>query len=220
MRYTTLIISPPGAFISPNVYTLTGVMSVNGSDPNGGCPTDCVGVVSGIERCDCVDTRNVTETGFLVDGIPTINAGQSGGTWASQLYTISGVMTTTRIGFRFQNSVALREVELYIFFCPAWDIGTATITISTSVSFPTFIQLESVGSVTLTSAMVDCVSLTRINIPIQVTMGSTSSYFIEFTDPMTSQGVYIGEVRFSDEPISTPASPTNPVTNPNGKYNH
>ncbi len=194
-------------------------MSGNGSDPNGGCPTDCVGVGSGIKRCSCYDTRNVTETGFLVDGmVPTINAGQSGGTWASQLYTISAVMTTTRIGFRFQNSVALREVELYIFFCPAWYIGTATITISTSVAFPTFIQLESVGSVTLTSAMVDCVSLTRINIPIQVTMGSASSYFIEFTDPMISQGVYIGEVRFSDEPIPTPASPTNPVTNPNGKY--
>ncbi len=220
MRYTTLIISPPGAFNSPNGYTLTGVMSVNGSDPNGGCPTDCVGVASGIKRCDCAGTRVVTETGFLVDGIvPTINAGQSGGTWASQLYTISGATTTTRIGFRFQNSVALREVELYIFFCPAWDIGTATITISTSVSYPTFIQLESVGSVTLTSAMVDCVSLTRINIPIQVTMGSTLSYFIEFTSPMTSQGVYIGEVRFSDESIPTPASPTNPVTNLNGKYN-
>ncbi len=96
MRYTTLIISPPGAFISPsNGYTLTGVMPVNGSDPNGGCPTDCVGVVSGIKRCDCPNTRDVTETGFLVDGmVPTINAGQSRGTWASQLYTISGAMTT------------------------------------------------------------------------------------------------------------------------------
>ena len=33
-------------------------------------------------------------------------------------------------------------------------------------------------------------------------MGSTSCYFIEFTDPMTSRGAYIGEVRFS-EPIGT-----------------
>ncbi len=140
-----------GAFITPNGHTLTGVMSVNGSDPNGGCPTDCVGVVSGIKTCDCNESRDVTETGFLVDGmVPTINAGQSGGTWASQLYTI---MTTYRIGFRFQNSVALREVELYIFFCPSWDIGTATITISTSVAFSNFIQIESVGSVTLTSAV-------------------------------------------------------------------
>ncbi len=161
-----------------------------------------------------MDTRDITDTGFLVDGIvPTINAGQSGGTWASQLYTITGAMITYRIEFRFQNSVALREVELYTFYCPAWDIGTPNITISTSVSFPVFDQLESVGGVTLTSAMQDCVSLTRINIPIKVTMGSTSSYFIEFTDLMTSQGVYIGEVRFSDEPISTTASPTNPVAN-------
>ncbi len=95
MRYTTLIISPPGAFFSPDGYTLTGVMSVNGSDPNGGCPTDCVEVVSGIKRCFCDDTRDVTVTEFLVEGIVfTINAGQSGGTWASQLYTLSGVMTT------------------------------------------------------------------------------------------------------------------------------
>ncbi len=68
MRYTTLIISPPGAFISSDDYSLTEVWSVNGSDPNGGCPTDCVGGVSGIKRCDCADTRDVTETGFLVDG--------------------------------------------------------------------------------------------------------------------------------------------------------
>ncbi len=69
MRYTTLIISPPGAFISPNGYTLTGVMSGNGSDPYGGCPTGCVEVVRGIERCDCPNTRDVRETGFLVDAL-------------------------------------------------------------------------------------------------------------------------------------------------------
>ena len=216
-RYNTILsqlcISPPGTFISLNAYTLRGVMSVNGSDPNGGCPTDCVGVVIGIERCDCGGTRDITDTGFLVDGmVPIVDTEQNRGTWASQLYTISGSMTTTWIGFRFQNNVVLREVELYTFFCPAWDIGTTTINISTSVTFPNFIEVESVGSVHLTSAMVDCVSLTRINIPIQVTMGDSSRYFIEFTDPMTFQGVYIGEVRFSDEPIPTTASPTNPVT--------
>ncbi len=120
MRYTTLIISPPGAFISPDKYTL---MSVNGSDHNGGCPTDCVGVASGIERCSCYDTRDVTETGFLVDGmVPTINAGQSGGTWASQLYTISGTMTSYyRIGFRFQNSVSLREVDILLSCLGYWS---------------------------------------------------------------------------------------------------
>ncbi len=58
-NYTDLTVSPSGAFISPNGYTLTGVMSVNGSDPNGGCSTDCVGVVSGIKRCDCMDTRRL-----------------------------------------------------------------------------------------------------------------------------------------------------------------
>ena len=69
MRYTNLIISPPGAFISPYGYTLLGVMSVNGSDLNGGCPTDFVWVESGIKRCDCTEIRDVTETGFLVDGL-------------------------------------------------------------------------------------------------------------------------------------------------------
>ena len=187
-------------------------MSVNGSNSNGGCPTDCVGVVSVIRRCACNDTRDITDTGFLVNGIvPTINANQNRGTWASQLYTISGFMTTYRIGFSLQNRIALREVELYTFSCPAWNIGTTTINISTSVSFPVFIEVESVGSVTLTNAMQDCVSLTRINIPIQVTMGSASIYFIEFTDSMIFQGVYIGEVRFSDEPIPTIASPTDLV---------
>ncbi len=52
-------------------------------------------IVWRIKRCFCDDTRDVTVTEFLVDGIVfTINAGQSGGTWASQLYTLSGAMTT------------------------------------------------------------------------------------------------------------------------------
>ncbi len=91
------------------------------------------------------------------------------GIWGSQLYTISAALTKYRIGFRFQNSVALHEVELYIFFCPAWDIGAATITISIIPYLHS--ARECWYSVTLTSAMVDRVSLTRINIPIQVTMG-------------------------------------------------
>ena len=42
-----------GAFVTPTAYALPGVMAVNGSSANGGCPSPCVGVVSGITTCDC-----------------------------------------------------------------------------------------------------------------------------------------------------------------------
>ena len=43
-----------GDFLPANGYTLKEVVSVNGSDADGGCLQECVGEASGIRRCDCI----------------------------------------------------------------------------------------------------------------------------------------------------------------------
>ena len=207
----------PGAFFHPTAYTLNGVMSVNGSDPTGGCPHACVQSNS---YCDCAGTAGVgTFTGVIIDGVvPTLDTSQRG-TWATQLFTVRGNSRTFRIGFQFQNTVMLRGVELYLFYCPSWKIGgspvgTNTINIYNAILFPTFVDSfgGSVGSVTLTSDMANCESLIRVSIPLQGHM-AVLNYFIEFTSQGSFQGVHIAEVRFSNELIPTPAGKINEVAN-------
>ena len=192
---------------------------MNGSDSDGGCPQECVGEASGIRRCDCIGTeREGTITGVLIDGmIPTIDTSQRGN-WASQLFTIQTSFTSYALGFTLQSCVALQEVELYVLYCPAWQIGATTINVYDSTTYPSFTRTApSVGSVTLTSNMQNCESLTRVSIPLQATL-RVSSYFIEFTNPTLIHWLHIAEVRFSDQPISTVTTvtydPTDPVIEP------
>ena len=146
-------------------------------------------------------SREGNITGVLIDGmIPTIDTSQTGN-WASQLFTVKASMTSYALGFRFQSHVALQEMELYVLYCPAWQIGATTINVYDSTTYPSFIKtVPSVGSVNLTSNMQNCESLTRVSIPLQTTL-RVSSYFIEFTNPTQVHWLHIAEVRFSDQPI-------------------
>ena len=159
-----------------------------------------------------------TITGVLIDGmIPTIDTSQRGN-WASQLFTVQRSTTSYALGFKFQSHVVLQEVELYVLYCPAWQIGATTINVYDSVTYPSFIRTApSVGSVTLTSNMQNCENLTRVSIPLQTTL-RVSSYFIEFTNPTLINWLHIAEVRFCDQPISTVTTatydPTDPVIEP------
>ena len=188
---------------------------MNGSDATGGCPQACVQTMSTSTYCDCAGTAGTGFfTGVIIDGVvPTLDTSQRG-TWATQLLTVRGNTQSTqniRIGFQFQNAVMLREVELYLFYCLSWNIGgspvgTNTINIYNALVSPTFV----VGSVTLTSDMNNCESLTRVSIPIQGAR-STFIYFIEFTNSQRFiQWIHIAEVRFADELIPS-ASSTDPI---------
>ena len=182
---------------------------MNGSDATGGCPHTCVQSNS---YCDCAGTFGAeTFTGVIIDGVvPTLDTSQRG-TWATQLLTVRGNTQNIRIGFEFQNTVMLCEVELYLFYCPSWNIGgspvgTNTINIYNALVFPTFVNSfgGSAGSVTLTSNMINCESLIRVSIPLQRAR-STLIYFVEFTNSQQFiQWIHIVEVRFSDELISIP----------------
>ena len=202
-----------GSLITPAANTLPGVMAVNGSIANGGCPSPCVGVVSGITTCDCGTHSTLGEdaiTGVLIDGIiHTINPvkrNPSGDfVWAATLFTVRGHTDTVTLGFKFPASAVIHEVELYLFHCPAWGIGAERIVIHNGAGFPQFIGLfHSIGSVTLTSDLQNCTSLTRVSIPLQIAR-STTRYFIEFSNPSGDliEWVHIAEVRFSDQSITT-----------------
>ena len=154
-----------------------------------------------------------TITGVLIDGmIPTLDTSQRGN-WASQLFTVQGSVTSYALGFRFLSRVALEEVEFYVIYCPAWQIGATTINVYDTTTYPNFIRgVSSVGSVNLTSNMQNCESLTRVSIPLQTTF-RVSSYFIEFTNSTQIHWLHIAEVRFTiSTTTATSESPTVPIT--------
>ena len=197
-----------GAFIRPTSFTLTGLSSLNGSDANGGCPQVCV--MSNMV-CDCTgQTTAISGITLIDDVVPTFDPNVPGA-WASDLYTLS-IPQNYALGFQFDITVAfvLRELELYLFFCPSWNIPQQGLTISVyrSLLFPAFQPpsgLPPLSNVTLTSEQQNCNSLTRISITTQ-TDAVYTTYFIMFSGSTIVGGIYIGEVKFSDEAISTSSS--------------
>ena len=213
-----------GSFLTPNAYTLSEVMAVNGSNANGDCPTECVALSSDINICDCAEStlQNVAITAsVLVDGVvPTIDTSERNSAdefvWAAPLLTVRASTGSVTLGFRFQTRVVLCEVELYVFHCPTWGIGNEDISIHNGGAFPLFLPeiFPSIGRVFLTSDMQDCTSLTRVSIPLQMAT-STSTYFIDINSVSGRiEWVHIAEVRFSDQCNSTTMATTDPTMQP------
>ena len=190
---------------------------MNGSNPNGDCPTECIRMSSlGTRICNCTETTLGAEAvtaRVLIDGVvPTIDTSERNSAdefvWAAPLLTVRASTGSVRLGFGFQTPVVLCEVELYVFHCPAWGIGAEDISVFnfTFIS-DTEYSYESIGRVILTSDMQDCTSLTRVSIPLQTaTRLSTDLYYIEINSVI--EWVHIAEVRFSDQPIPTTMATT------------
>ena len=198
----------------PNAYTLKGVVAVNGSNANGSCPSECVGMASGVRRCDCDRTGLTVSgiTGVLIDNtVPTLNP--VGNMWASQLLTVMGGGNSIMVGVRLDATssgatLPALEVVIYVFRCPAWGIGAERITVRYSGSFPNFVgAFNSPGSVNLTN-IENCDSLTRVSIPLQPISAVVTNYFLVFHNPSGAviQWVHIGEVMFSNQPIPVPTT--------------
>ena len=134
--------------------------------------------------------------------------------WLNQLYTVMGGANSVMIRVRLDatsNGATLpaREVVIHIFNCPAWGIGAETITVRYSATFPNFFGvLDSPGSVSLTTNIQNCDSLTRVSIPLQPINDVVPIYFLVFHNPSGAviQWVHIGEVMFSDQPIAVPTT--------------
>ena len=73
-----------GTFIRPTSFTLTGLLSQNGSDAYGGCPQVCVvPVMLSNMVCDCTgQTADISGVTLINDVVPTFESDVPGA-WAS-----------------------------------------------------------------------------------------------------------------------------------------
>ena len=159
-----------------------------------------------INGCDCPGSALVS--GVLIDGvIPSIDATQRG-TWASELFTVRRNGTgSIMIGFQFSSEFILRGLEVILFNCPVQGIGLTGVKVYSSFLFPHFINAATTLLVTYYSSPPSdsCQSLSTISIPLHPPMASSGLYFIEFMFTGGSSmhqlnWLYLGEIRFSDEP--------------------
>ena len=205
-----------GILFQPIAYTLPdGLRSVNGSNITGGCQENCVRMpISGTMEngCDCPGTTPVS--GVLIDGdIPSIDTTQRG-TWATGLFVVNrNGQNSFMIGFSFDSSFILRGLEVTYLDCPIWGAGVTTINVYSSFIFPTFISaaFTNIGVLSLVGdTSPSCTSLRTISISVQSTE-STNNYFVEFSFAGGSSvhplnWLHLGEIRFSDVPLTTPTT--------------
>ena len=209
-----MLILSAGTLFQPIAYTLPdGLQSVNGSNITGGCQESCVMMpISGttINGCDCPGSTTPA-SGVLIDSdIPSIDTTQHG-TWASGLFVVNrNGQDSFVIGFSFDSSFFLRELEVTYFDCPIWGAGVTTINVYSSFLFPSFFIAAStnIGVLSLVGdTFPSCTSLRTISISVQSTE-STDIYFIEFSfaggssvNPLN--WLHLGEIRFSDVTLTT-----------------
>ena len=189
-----------GAVYTSSKFTLTDVSSAHGSDVNAGCPSACVRMVSSVRVCDCVGVTTDRTGIILIDGvIPMLDVSQPN--WAAQLYTATSTQKNWEIEFQFSNRFNLRQVDLYLLFCPLQNIpnqGLISISIYQSILFPNGIKGLLLGNVSLSIEGSNCTELIKISIPAKST-SMYSVYLIDFFMENVLGGIYIGEIVFSDE---------------------
>ena len=204
--YTLCIISCTGVVPEVQVVPQGRIESVNGSDINMGCASPLV------DR-DGVLVCNSSES-YLVDGCsPAINTNTAN--WTSQLVTLRGndgdvIVEQVVLTFVFDTALFPEHIELDIFHCLEWNIGTPVIAIyadedSTLVysNRSTFISTSSPGSSS-------CDSLSTFTYTRGDSHKSSSyhTWHIVVEADSDTEWVYVGEVRFLDGD-STPSMLSN-----------
>ena len=193
-RYMSLYIL--GEIFLPVAYTLNNIMTNNGSNSSGRCPLNCI--MEGGVVCECT---NGSTTGVVIDNnVPIIDNTTT--EWASGIYTLSTSNSKVDIGFKFQQPIALKFIKLNIFFCTAWSIPTGGIDIMVlhGQLFPYTARAYVIGNISLNRDLQNCYSFITVFVNISIVVNSTI-YFIKFSGPTPLGGIYIGEVKFSDDLI-------------------
>ena len=190
-----------GALYTPTKFTLTDVSSAHGSDANAGCLSACVEMLSRVKVCDCVGVTNDTTGITLIDGVIPSMLDILQTNWAAQLYTASTIYDNWKIDFLFEDNFLLRQVDLSLFFCPTQMIpnqGLLSIFVYQSILFPTANKGQFLGNISLSVDGQNCENLLNISILTNSEL-MYMQYFLEFTMENRLGGIYIGEVKFSDE---------------------
>ena len=197
--------------------TRHGLVPVNDSDGFGGCPLDCRTQASAINICDCQPNDL---TNFLVDGvIPDIGNPNGSNTWASQLFTVDRTVENRAvIGFDYIVQVIPTTVVITMFNCPPWDIYADTITVYSSILFPT-LNLDTfatpIGSIS--PGCTSCDSLLTFYVPVDVSPPVQSVYYVEFAvtgpDTLSREWVHLAEISFTNDPLPPTPDPNTPAPN-------
>ena len=197
----------------PESYTLSSseIVSVNGSTQDGHC-NGAILVSPGMVECTVPRTNS-----FLYDGvIPTLTE-LDGSEWASRLLTLNTSAASTRITFDFTNTPAyggVESVQVVLFNCPQWGIGTSIINILGTGSSSADLFLGHI-----TPLPTSCDSLVSMcTTDISTTLRIIS---LQFNQADNSDLVYIAEVAFfsnagrmcePDAILNPPATPPTPMT--------
>ena len=219
-----------------------GIESVNGSDVNMGCASTPAGI-GDVMLCgtSLADMDNATcgnysgsESSMVDCNSPAIDTSTSN--WASQLVTVRKNAKNDDINFDhvvltfgFDTAVSPTAIELDLFLCPEWNIGTPYISVYADESKNTCGLVFSDSSVQAnvidfirhyTPDKTSCDSLTNVSIPVQEQVRD-SSYFtwhivVSFDLQPDIEWVHVGEVTFMDVPAVCP-NPSASVEIP-GKY--
>ena len=193
---------------TPSKFTLKDVSSAHGSDANAGCPSACVRMVSSVRVCDCVGVTTDRTGITLIDGvIPMLDVSQTN--WASQLYTATPNQNNLEIQFWFPVNFMLRQVDLYLFFCPPRSIpneGLLIISVYQDYVFPQNLKGLLLGNTTLYVVEQNCADLIQITMATNHTSLMYNQYLIEFSMDNVLGGIYIGEVTFNDETATISSS--------------
>ena len=109
-------------------FTRVGVLAVNGSMENGGCPDDDISDENQQATC------NSPTSSVLFDGVTPTLTELDGDTWAEQLMVLDDSQRTSlQFEFNFMNHptyTGVTRVEVALFNCPEWQTGLDAIEFS------------------------------------------------------------------------------------------
>ena len=177
-------------------------------------------MVSSVRVCDCVGFTTDTTGITLTDGIIPSMIDDSELNWATQLYTATTNQDNWNIELKFPNSFMLRQVDLYLFFCPSQMIpnqGVLSIKVYQDVLFPHGFKGSLFGTITLNGERQSCADLTQISIPTN-TSSVLSQYLIEFSMENILGGIYMGELNFLDTATTVTSSKIEFINNINFEF--
>ena len=164
---------------------------------------------------------------YLVDGCsPDIDTSISD--WASQLVTVRRNEGTFNLPFAhvlltfgFDTAVSLTGIEMDLFLCPDWGIGTPRITVSLNEEYDFVFNLSLPFTPPVQPSQSSCDSLTTVHLSgnkLSVSSYRTFHIIVDLSHQSSIEWVHIGEVRFISEG-GDPATATStcPPPTPNAR---
>ena len=172
-----------------------------------GC-TGPLTVTNGVTTCGF---RGNGAISYLIDGIsPTINTSTSD--WASQLVTVEIIRRSQRIcrpdipfphvllTFGFDTAVSLTRIEVDMFICADWKIGTPSIAVHVNQDY-NLVFTSSLPYLFGDHTISSCDSLSTVNISgdlLTPDMSYQTFHIMFFPRRPMVEWIYVGEVTFVD----------------------